>query len=397
MAGALDGIRVLDLAQGSFGYAGRLLAGFGADVIKVEPRGGDPLRAWPPFAADHPDPERGARHLHLDGAKRSMVVDLDAREGQALLRRLVREADALVESFTPGHLAARGLDYDRLVESRPDLVMVSITHFGQDGPYAQYAGGEIVDAALGGYLYLTGDPDREPVKPYDDLVLQHAAVHGAVAVMAGITHRELIGEGDHFDVAASEAALFLLGGMAQTYHFDGRVSKRVGARLTYANPLYPYPSTIRPCRGGYVHAHSNNRHIDLLAALMQGVGMEALLDRPMGNADAIDEAMDRWMAEKDKFEVVRLAQEMRLPFTEVLTPDEVIRDPHLEARGFFVELEHPAAPGVRQPGAAAMLTGTPWRVARAPVLAEHTDEVLGDVLGLDRAAIDALRRDGVIA
>jgi crotonobetainyl-CoA:carnitine CoA-transferase CaiB-like acyl-CoA transferase len=397
MAGALEGIRVLDLATGSFALAGRLLAGLGAEVVKIEPPGGDPVRAWPPHPGDDTNLETGARHLHLDAAKRSVVVDLDTPEGADILRRLVRESDALIESFPPGYLAERKLAYDDLVGERPDLVMASITHFGQDGPYAGYRGAEIVDCALGGYLKLNGDPDREPVKPYDDLVLQHAALHAATAVMAGLTHRDATGEGDYFDVAAIEAALILLGGLAQTYYFDGHVPTRAGARLLFTNPTYSYPSTLRPCKDGWVHVHSNNRNADLLAALMPGMGLEELLDTPNGNADAIDAIMDRWLADKDRTEAVRLAQELRLPFTEVLTPEETLRDAHLEARGALVEVDHPIAPRIAQPGAPAFMSATPWRVERAPLCGEHTDDVLSDLLGLDEDEVATLRHSGVVA
>jgi len=395
--GALSGLRILDLTQGSFDYAGRLLAGLGADVIKVEPLTGDPVRGMPPFPGDTPHAETSARHLHLNAAKRSVVIDLESEDGRDALRRLVANSDALIESFAPGYLAARGIAYDDLAALKPDLVMASVTHFGQDGPYAGYQGAEIVDVALGGYLKLTGDADREPVKPYDDLTTEHAAVHAAAAVVIGLFHRDATGEGDWFDVAAIDAALFLLGGVAQIHHFDGAIPVRHGARLMFNNPRYPYPSTIRPCLGGFVHAHSNNRDAQLLAVLMPGLGLEQLLDTPMGNADAIDEKMDEWLADKSKFEAVRRAQELRLPFTEVLTPEEILADPHLAARRFLVELPHPVAPPSAQPGAAAIMTATPWRHERAPLLGEHTDEVLTTVLGLEAVEVAALRERGVIA
>ena len=376
-AGALDGIRVLDLTQGSFNYAGRLLAGLGAEVIKVEPPEGDPVRAMPPFPGDEPNPETSARHLHLNAGKKSVVLDLDSEEGRESLRRLVATADALIESHEVGYLGQRDLAYDDLVEVKPDLVMASVSHFGQDGPYAEYAGAEIVDVALGGYLKLTGDPDREPVKPYDDLVLTHASLHAAAALMVGLMHRDATGAGDYFDVAAIDAAMFLLGGVAQIYEFDPTIPVRRGARLMFSNPKYTYPSTIRPCKDGYVHAHSNNRYADLLAVMMPNMGIEELLDAPMGNADEIDERMDAWMADKDKFEVVRIAQELRLPFTEVLTPEEILNDPHLEAREFLVELGHPEASDLRQPGGPLKMSATPWRNERAPLLGEHNDQVLG--------------------
>ncbi len=395
--GALEGLRILDLAQGSFDYGSRLLAGLGAEVIKVEPPTGDSVRTMPPFPADEPHLETSARHLHLNAAKRSVVLDLDTPEGCDLFRRLVAESNALIESYPVGYLAERGLAYDNLIEHKPDLVMASVTHFGQDGPYAAYHGSEIVDVALGGYLKLTGDPDREPVKPYDDLAVSHAALHAATAVMVGLTHRDATGEGDYFDVAAIDAAMFLLGGVAQIYHFDHQLPVRRGTRLMFSNPVYSYPSTIRPCLGGYVHAHSNNRNADLLAALMPGIGLEELLDTPMGNADAIDALMDAWMADKDKFEVVRRAQALRLPFTEVLTPEEILNDPHLEARNFLVEVEHPIAPTTRQPGAAALMSATPWLTARAPLFGEHTDDVLTNLLELDPAEVASLRERGVVA
>jgi crotonobetainyl-CoA:carnitine CoA-transferase CaiB-like acyl-CoA transferase len=393
----LEDVRIIDLTTGSWNYAGRLLAGLGAEVVKVEPPEGDPVRRWAPFSGDLPHAETGAHHLHLDGGKRSVALSLDDEEGRAVFRSLVRSADVVLESFAPGYLAARGLAYDDLAAERPGLVMASVTHFGQDGPYASFAGSEIVDCALGGYLGLTGDPDREPVKPYGDLVIQHAALHAAAAVVAGLHHRDTTGEGDHFDVAAIDAATYLLGGPAQTYFFDGDVPRRAGTRLLFTNPQYSYPSTIRPCKDGYVHAHSNNRNADLLAVLMPGVGLETLLDRPMGNADAIDACMDRWLAQYDKFEVVRMAQAIDLPFTEVLTPEEILNDPHLEARGFLVDVEHPVAPPMRVPGPAIRMTETPWRTERAPLLGEDTDDVLRDVLGLDDEALRSLRARGVVA
>jgi crotonobetainyl-CoA:carnitine CoA-transferase CaiB-like acyl-CoA transferase len=394
--GVLDGIRILDLTSGSFGYTGRLLAGYGAEVVKVEPPEGDILRSWPPFANDEPHPERGVRHLHLSAGKRGITIDLEREQGRALLLRLVAEADVLVESFAPGYLAGLGLSYDDLLKVRPDLVMASVTHFGQDGPYADYEGAEIVSVALGGYLKLTGDPDREPVKPYDDLVVGQAALHATMAVITGIFHRDLTGEGDLFDVAAIDAALFLLGGPAQTYHFDHKVTHRNSTRLLNPNPFFPYPSTLRPCKDGYIHAHGNYGHPDLLAVLMEDPSLDDLMDQAMGNATEIDEKMDVWLANYDKFEVVRRAQELRIPFTEVLTPVEALNDPHLKERGFFVDVEHPEAGTVRQPGAAAFMTETPWKSRRAPLLGEHTDEVLGDWLGLDADQITALREQGAV-
>ena len=392
----LEGIRVADLTTGSFNYAGRLLAGLGADVIKLEPTEGDPLRHWGPFRDDKKNIETGGRHLHLDAGKRSIGIDLDSADGQAVAKSIILNCDVVLESFDPGYLDTVGLSFESLASSRPDLIMVSMSHFGQSGPYKNYHGSEIVDVAIGGYLRLTGEPDREPVKPYDDLVIQHTALHGATATVVGIMHRDNTGEGDWFDVAAIDAALFLIGGPTQSYFFNGKVAQRNGNRLLFTEPQYLYPSTIRPCLNGYVHAHWNNRNQDLLAVLMPNIGLEPLFDTPMGNADKIDDIMDSWLSTRDKFEVVKLAQELRLPFTEVLTPEEILRDPHLEERNFLVNLEHPLEPNLLQPGHAALMSETPWINQRAPLIGENTDEILEGLLGIKEEERTELRNKGVI-
>lgn len=378
-AAALDGLRVLELTSGTFDYTGKLLAGFGSDVVKVEPPGGDEIRYQDPFVGGQEDPELSGRHLHMNTGKRSIVLDLDEVADRQRLVKLLDEFDILVESFPPGYLAKRGLGYDELSRVRDDLIYVSISYFGKDGPYAQFQGSEIVAEALSGYLRLTGDPDREPVKSYDNLVEQQAALHAAVAIMAAVTHRDVSGEGDYLDVAVVEASMFLLGGPAQAYATTGIVAKRNGTRLLGTLPELFYPSCIRPCKGGYVHVHTNTRHPDMMGVLMEisELNEPDVLATPMGHADLIDELMDRWLSQHDKFEVVRQAQEMRVPFTEVLTPLELTKDRHLEERGFFQDVEHPHAGVIRQPGAPGMLTGTPWVTTRAPLLGEHQEELLG--------------------
>jgi len=388
MTNALDGLRVLDLTSGSFGYAGRLLAGLGADVVKVEPPDGDAARRQPPFIGDQPDLERAARHLHFNAGKRSVVLDLDIEPDREQLRALVGTVDAVVESLPVGYLAARGLGYDDLITRQSDLVMTSISYFGQTGPYAEWGGSDVVAMALGGYLYITGDPDREPVKCYDNLIEQQTALQAAVATMVGLTNRDFTGLGDYFDVSAQDAALFLLGGNAQTAYFAQKVYPRVGTRLLYPQPESFYPSTIRPCKDGFVHAHTNMRFPDLMTALMEEPRFSEpdMLATPMGHADEFDQLMDEWLSQHDKFEVVRRAQALRLPFTEVLTPTEIVADEHLQERGFLVEIEQPTGEHVRMPGAPITMTATPWQPQAAPLLGQHTREVLDSLAGGQAAA-----------
>lgn len=375
---ALEGLRVLDLTHSTFNYAGKLFAGFGAQVVKVEPPGGDPIRHQPPFQADRANPETSGRHLHMNTGKMSVVLDLDQPADRDRLKALVPEFDIVIESRGAGWMAANGLGYEDLTALRPDLVMASISHFGQTGPYAEYVGAEIVAEALSGYLNLTGEPEFPPVKCFDNLVEHQAALQAAVAVMVAITARDATGQGDYMDISATEASLFLLGGPAQTFHWMGLKAKRNGTRLLFSAPDTFYPSCLRPCLGGYVHVHTNTRYPDLMGILMEQEELNSpeIMAAPTANADRIDELMGRWLMQHDKFEVVRLGQAMRLPFTEVLTPAEIVVDEHLKERGFFVEVEHPVAGKVKQPGAPGILTATPWETRRAPLLDEHRSEVL---------------------
>lgn len=400
---ALSDLRVLDLSQGvSGGYCTKLLAGLGADVIKVEPPGrGDALRRMTPFLRDEPHPETGALHLHLNTGKRSITLNIGSASGRRLLRRLVGETDVLMESFAPGHLAGLDLGYKELSQLKAGLVMTSITPFGQQGPCAGHLGPESVVYALGGYMLLSGDPDREPLKAYGYQGEYQAGLQAAVGTLVALAARdEELGRGQQVDVAAVEAVAFLLGGLPQVCHFFGEGWRRNGARLVGFSPHYLYPSTIRPCRGGYVHVHSNNRYPELLAALVgePRLAEPEMLGSLMAHADEIDAAVDRWLADRDKWQAVQEAQALRLPFTEVLDPGEVIEDRlgQHHARGFLEEVEHPLTGRLSQPGAPVRMSETPWRTSRAPLLGEHNEEVYCGGLGLSRADLVRLRQAGVI-
>ncbi len=380
MPECLAGIRVLELTGGpSVSYCTKLLAGLGAEVIKIESPAGDICRHSGPFPGDVPDPETSGLFLHLNTGKRSVRLDIERPEARALLKRLLAETDVMVEGYAPGALTALGLGYEALAAEFPRLIVTSITPFGQDGPYAQYLGAEIVTYALGGYLMLTGSPEREPLKSYSTQIEFQAGLQGLFGTMVALTGREADGRGDWVDVSAMEAATFLLGGPAQVCALTGEIRIRNGTRLIGLVPRYFYPSTLRPCRDGYVHAHTNVRHPELMSVLMElpRLAEAEMLETAAGHADEIDALMDEWLAGHDRREVVARAQELRVPFTEVFRPDEVLADPHHAERGAFVELDHPVAGRLTQPGPAVQFAATPWRVERAPMLGEHTDEVLG--------------------
>ncbi len=378
---AFNGLRVLELATGISGpYCGKLFAGLGADVVKIEAPGGDRSRYAGPFPGDMLDPERSGLFLHLNTGKRSLLLDLDHASGRGELERLLPDADILLLDCRPGELAALQLDLGVLRERFPGLIIVDVTTFGLSGPYAGYLGGELIAYALSGYMMLTGSPERPPIKSYGALVEYEAGAQAALGAVAALLARERDGLGQVVDVSAMEAGTFMLGGVEQSAHFFGRIVRRNGTRLLGFAPEHSYPSTIRPCRDGYVHCHSNNRYLDLLAALIPDPRLlePDLLSTMMGHADEIDAIMDTWLADKDRREVVQRAQELRLPFTEVLQPGEVMAEQHHRERGSFVTIEHLAAGPLLQPGAPFRLGRTPWQPAPAPLLGQHTDALLAE-------------------
>jgi crotonobetainyl-CoA:carnitine CoA-transferase CaiB-like acyl-CoA transferase len=398
---ALSGVSVVDASGGvAGGYCTKLLAGLGAGVIKVERPGvGDTLRRAGPFLLDVPNVETSAMHLHLNAGKRSITLDIASPTAAALLHRLLEGADVFVVGDTAGQRTT--LSASALGERLPQLVVASITPFGTTGPDAHWRAMDIVSHAAGGYLAMTGDPDRAPVKPYGHQAEYQAGLHAALGVVAALTSRERCGSGgQHVDVSTAEASSFLVGGaLARAFTF-GRESKRNGTRPVGFPPGYLYPSSIRPCAGGYVYVHRHNRFPDLLAALMGQPRLAAsdVLAEPLGHADETDAIVDRWLASRDKWRAVEEAQELRVPFTEVLDPGEVVEDRlgQHAARSFFVDVQHPVAGTVRVPGAPLAMPVTPWATRRAPLLGEHNDEVFAGELGLARRSLQRLSAAGVI-
>ena len=398
---ALSGVRVVDASEGvAGGYCTKLLAGLGAGVIKVERPGiGDTLRRTGPFLHDIPHAETSALHLHLNAAKRSVTLDITAASGAALLLRLLARADVFItRDAAPLPVS---LSVAALCERFPELIVTSMTPFGFTGPRAGWRATDIVAHAMGGYLAMTGDPDREPVKPYGHQAEYQAGLHAALGVVAGLTSRERCGAGgQHVDVAMTEAASFLIGGaLARSFMF-GRESKRNGSRPVGLPPEYLYPSTIRPCASGHVYVHRHNRFPDLVAALMHEPRLAApdVLAEPLGHADETDALIDRWLASRDKWRAVEEAQELRVPFTEVLDPGEVVEDRlgQHTARDCFVDVEQPAAGTVRMPGAPVVMPATPWTMRPAPLLGEHNEEVFAVELGLSRRGLARLSAAGVV-
>ena len=327
----------------------------------VEPASGSPLRRRGPFRHDVPDAEGGASHLHLDRGKRSIRLNLEQAAGRRLLHELLDESHVLTIDIDSRGWLELGMDLEAIAARHPDLQICAITPYGLDGPKASWRGSELTLYAAGGYLRIGGEPGREPVKAWGEQGHIQAGLHAALGIVSALHSGS---GGQLIDTAIFEAVAFLLGGGYQHAWFSNHEPVRNGARLVGFGPGHLYPSTIRPCADGWVHAHCNNRYPEAMAVLFDQprLAEPALLKRLMGSADEVDELMAPMLMQTSRREVVRRAQELRIPFTEVLAPSEVTADVdgHLTSRSFWHKTEHPRGGVYLAPGPPVRFGRTTW-------------------------------------
>jgi crotonobetainyl-CoA:carnitine CoA-transferase CaiB-like acyl-CoA transferase len=394
MTSALAGIRIIDLSQSVPGaYATRLLAGFGAEVIKIEPRGGDPIRHVPPFWRDEPHVEGGALHLHLNAGKHSLTLDIDGDEDRETLRRLIATADAVLEDRAPGTLEALGLGYAALSAARPDLVMVAVTPFGQTGPFAAWKASELISYAAGGYAHITGLPDREPIKAYGHVVEYHAGLHTSVALLAAVWRARRAGIGEFVDVSVQDAVAYVVDQVPERWRRQGVELQRAGTTNAGSERSAKVFSELLPCKDGYVHAHSpmgpaHFRGIEKMLDEPRWLTPEFAASMPAG-MDVIDGYLRDYLKERTREELFRAGQAVNAPWTPVLRVDEVLTDPQHEARGFFTDVDHPHVGRVRVPGYAYVARDTPWETRPAPLLGQDNAR-LPELLAAERPSMPAV-------
>ena len=428
MPGLLDGVKVIDLTHYLSGpYCTKLLATLGADVIKVErPPDGDSIRRIGPFASSllpvksetvplvlppsHSDyeslRETGAWFLYLNTSKRSLTLDLQTPEGRAILLRLVESADILVENFAPGVMDKLGLGYQHLAQANPALVMTSISNFGQTGPYRDWKAQEINLYAAGGLMNITGEPEQEPLKEGPPLAQLGAGQNAFVATMTALLDAEDTGRGQRIDISIAEYATNILENALMQYSYSGQEFTRVGNR-GYGRAAWG----IYPCQDGFVGIIAGpDQRWPAVAEIME---REELADARFAsrhgrqmNADEVDALMLPWLLEHDKVDIFKAGQDQGLGFAFVATMQDILEMEQLEARSYFVELDHPVAGPLKYPGQpiSPHLADSPnrsdvvqpWIYRRAPLLGEHTREILGEELRYSGAEIDRLRAEGVI-
>jgi crotonobetainyl-CoA:carnitine CoA-transferase CaiB-like acyl-CoA transferase len=402
MDGILSDIKVLELAHAPSGaFCAKLLADQGADTVKVEPPGGgDPARHEPPFIGTEPHPDRSTAFLALNTNKRGVTLDVTQTAGRDLFVRLVSTADVVIESFQPGHLDSLGLNYAALKAANPKVILLSISYFGQHGPYAHYKGDDLIAQAMGGYLYaVTGSANRPPMGTALQQMEQTAGRNGVIAIMAALLQREQSGESCHIDVSVMEAAIATPSGLVHPYSFTGRNPRRGSGDTNVMDGMH------LPTRDGEVTlttAGTGGRPMEVWSEFL---GEPRLLDPKFAtrlsrqeNWEELRDLVAPKLAQWNNLDLMRETMARGLVIGLVQSPQQVLDSPHLAERGFFVELEHADAGALKYPGPGFFFDGAnPMQTARAaPRLGEHNAEVYGGRLGLTNDALGRLRAAQVI-
>lgn len=392
----LADLRVLDLSDGVAGaFCTRLFAGYGADVIALEPPSGHSLRRHGPFSADRPHGETGALWLYLGAGKRSATLDVSTKTGQHLFRRMVEDANVIVESFPPGRMAELGLGYRALTGIKRRIVLVSITPFGQTGPRSGRKATNLTSFASGGQMSLTGDPDREPLVPAGHQAEYQAGFQAFAAAAVAAFNADALEVPEHIDISAQESMASALELYLPWWAYLQRdISKRRGNVLSAVVGLFP-------AKDRYIGIHTMPRNWPWLAKAM---GRPDLLDdvrfkdahSRLQNNDELEAIVYEWAGRQNAKEVYQTAGAARAPIAYAHTLADVLDSDQLRTRDFFQTVDHPLAGEHTQPGPPFRLSAVDWHGGRAPVLGEHNGDLYCDEIGLSAKDLSRLRAARVV-
>ena len=396
--------RILDLTGPEAVFCGKLLADYGADVVKVEPPGGDPTRNKAPFIGDEVGIDRSSYFLFYNTNKRSVTIDIDTPKGQELFKKLAKTADVLIESFPVGHMESKGLGFDSLNAIKPSLVMASVTPFGQTGPWSGYQSSDLISLAASGFMQITGDPDGPPLRQGNEQSHFPGAQYAAAAIMGALFYRDMQGGGGQYiDVSQQEAMI--------TYYTDahpalawmqrGENVTRVGTNSTLVIPLGAYPSSDGWISAGII----TPREWENLSQWMYEVtGNEEILndDYKGGNQDRapfndiitalVIDFTTRFTSE----ELFHQGQERNLVFIPVNTVSDLLVDPQLEASNFWFDIDHAEAGTLRYPLGVFDSEEVSPTTNPAPHLGQDNEAILCGELGLSQSELFSLRSQGVV-
>ena len=409
----LSPYRALDLTDEKGFLCGKMLGDLGADVIKIEKPGGDPSRRIGPFYKDIPDPEKSLYWFAYNSNKRGITLNIETQDGRELFKRLVRKSDFVIESFPPGYMEELGLGYSALSQINPGIIMTSISHFGQTGPYRDYKGCDIVDMAMGNIMYVCGDPDRPPVRVGSTQAYLHAGAEAAAGAMLAFYRRQLTGEGQWVDVSVQQSTARATYNVRLAWDLSQQVFHRVGP---FRGGIAGY--TLRretwPCKDGAVSLEiiggalgdKTNR------ALVQWMDEEGMADDFLKNMDwekwdiaqASQEFLDQISESFIKFfmthtsaELYEGAKQRRIILYPVTTPKDIAENTQLAARGFWEEVEHPELNDtLTYAGATLKAAEMPVDIRRrSPLIGEHNEEIYGE-MGLSREELLTLKQGNII-
>jgi crotonobetainyl-CoA:carnitine CoA-transferase CaiB-like acyl-CoA transferase len=395
MALALDDITVLDLSHALAGpFASTMLGDYGATIIKIEPPEGEIARAWgPPFYQDET-----AYFVNLNRNKKSVTIDLKHPEGKALFFRLLDTADVVLENLRVGTVAKLGIDYERARVRQPGIIYCSISGFGQDGPYRDRAALDLVVQAESGMISITGEPGGRGVRCGVSIADITAGMYAAFGIVAAVHARQKTGRGQYIDVSMLEGQLGILSGMVGAYLADGIIPGPLG---TAYGALLPYQTFQTKTRDIAIGIGSDK----LWRMFCPLIGLPQLTDDPRyvtnaarnANRPSLTSALQDAFLTKTYEEWEAILRPAGVPIGAINTIDKVIDHPQVSARGVLVDCEHPVAGRIKMVGPPVRMSDTPGSVrAPAPLLGEHTDEVLRERLALTDEEISALRKSNVI-
>jgi crotonobetainyl-CoA:carnitine CoA-transferase CaiB-like acyl-CoA transferase len=390
----LDGCRVLELGDEKAFFCGKLLAELGAEVVRIVKPGARAERTAGDSAASD-----AAASAVADAGKRIISLDIEQKEGAELFRRLTGISDIIVESFPPGYLEKLGLDYKKLSAINPGLIMASITHFGQTGPYRDYKSSALVAAALGGQVFACGDRAGPPLKPFGPQAYYTACLFAASGIMLALRQRHKSQRGQYIDIGVHECAAAVLDHQLVRYFYLGEVAHRNGS--LYWNKSF----RIFPCKDGYVLL-SLTYQWETLVEWLEAEGMAEDLNREQWrdeevrsrNTDHIIEVLEKWTLSHNADELVETGQLMHFPWARIDSIARVVENPQLNERGFFIQArERATGRHYKYPGAPFIMSRSPLCInADEPAEGEYTPELLQNKLGLSVADLERLSRLGVI-
>lgn len=410
----LSDCRGIELADDRGQICGEILSELGSEIIKVEPPGGERSRSIGPYWHDETDPQKSLYWFAHNRGKKGITLNIETIDGQEIFKCLVKKADFVIESFSPGYMDRLGLGYEVLHKINPKLVMTSITPFGQTGPYSAYKASDMVIMALGGRLFIEGDPDYPPVNISLPQSYLMAGTQAAVATMTAYYHSQIGGQGQHVGVSAQQSVALFLGNIIPLYELERVIIKRAGVfRVGLSGGISQ--RQIWPCKDGFVAFIITGGRLgkESRSALIDWIRDECMADKTLLEIDWIDFDMSKMTQEledqiegtigkffltKTKAELFERALKEDLWLFPMSTPKDLLNDPHLSARDYWVNINHPElGTSIRYPGSFFKSTITRGVVhRRAPLPGEHNDEIYRGMLGLSTEDIVCLKEAGVI-